>query len=129
MISMPRILARKASGLSTFGKFPQDLVDKVVEVTANGKRYCKLCGRGPFTKSGMYTHLVRVHFDDITDLIESYRATKPRERKNYGSDMVTISFKLDRELLSKLEEYVKANGLTKSEVIREALEEYLSKVS
>lgn len=123
---MTRALARKASGLRTRVSVPEDLVNKVAGTTRNGKRYCKFCGRGPFTKAGLYQHLTKVHTDDLIDLIESYRATKPR-RKHYESDKAMISFKLDKELLEKLEEYVKANGLTKSEVIREALEEYLTK--
>ena len=125
-IVMARLLARKASGLSAINRVPQDLVDRIVEVSVNGKRYCKLCGRGPYTKAGMFQHLVKVHFDDLTDLIESYKASK-QQKKQHETDMVTISFKLDRELLEKLEAYTKANGLTKSEVIREALEEYLTK--
>ena len=126
-IVMARLLARKASGLSAINRVPQDLVDKVVEIGANGKRYCKLCGRGPYTKAGMFRHLIKVHFDDLTDLIESYKASKPKRKQHHETDMATISFKLDRELLEKLEAYTKANGLTKSEVIREALEEYLAK--
>ena len=125
-IVMARLLARKASGLSAINRVPQDLVDKVVEIAPNGKRYCKLCGKGPYTKAGMFHHLTRVHYDDLTNLIESYKASK-QQKKQHETDMVTISFKLDRELLEKLEAYTKANGLTKSEVIREALDEYLTK--
>lgn len=30
-------------------------------IKKNGIRYCRLCNKGPFTKKGMYLHLIRVH--------------------------------------------------------------------
>jgi len=32
-------------------------------------RYCRLCGKGPFTKKGMYLHLIRVHRYELKVLI------------------------------------------------------------
>ncbi|AAY80332.1 hypothetical protein [Sulfolobus acidocaldarius] len=32
--------------------------------------YCKLCNKGPFTKKGLYLHLLRLHKDEIKALIE-----------------------------------------------------------
>ena len=31
--------------------------------------YCRICGRGPFTKKGYYLHLVRVHYYDLLSLV------------------------------------------------------------
>ena len=31
---------------------------------------CALCGKGPFTKKGLYLHLLRIHLDEIRHLIE-----------------------------------------------------------
>ena len=31
--------------------------------------YCKLCGKGPFTKKGLYLHLTRLHKDEIKGLL------------------------------------------------------------
>jgi len=45
-----------------------DIVTEVITAVANdiiikknGIRYCRLCNKGPFTKKGMYLHLIRVH--------------------------------------------------------------------
>jgi len=40
-------------------------------VTKKGMLYCGICGRGPFTRRGLYLHLMRVHADDIARAIES----------------------------------------------------------
>ncbi len=32
--------------------------------------YCKICGKGPFTRKGYYLHLTRVHSDEILQLVE-----------------------------------------------------------
>jgi hypothetical protein len=39
-------------------------------VYKNNTMRCGLCGRGPFTKRGLYLHLIRVHRDDILGLID-----------------------------------------------------------
>jgi len=36
---------------------------------SSGLLYCKLCRKGPFTKRGMYLHLIRVHRYEIKALI------------------------------------------------------------
>ena len=35
----------------------------------NGKYVCTLCGKRGFTKRGLYLHLVRMHGDEIRDLV------------------------------------------------------------
>ena len=35
----------------------------------NGLIYCGLCRKGPFTKRGMYLHLIRIHRFEIKTLI------------------------------------------------------------
>ncbi|MCE4615086.1 MAG: hypothetical protein F7B60_06130 [Desulfurococcales archaeon] len=35
----------------------------------NGKYMCALCGKGGFTKRGLYLHLIRMHGDEIRDLV------------------------------------------------------------
>lgn len=35
-----------------------------------GLLWCRLCGRGSFTKRGLYLHLVRVHNFEIKSIIE-----------------------------------------------------------
>ena len=41
-------------------------------VTKKGMLYCGICGRGPFTRRGLYLHLMRVHAEDIARAIESW---------------------------------------------------------
>ncbi len=36
----------------------------------NGLPRCGLCNRGPFTKKGLYLHLLRIHLDEIRHMIE-----------------------------------------------------------
>jgi hypothetical protein len=38
-------------------------------IVRNGLLYCKLCRKGPFTKRGMYLHLVRVHRYELKVMI------------------------------------------------------------
>jgi len=42
---------------------------KVVLVHGNGVLYCGICKKGPFTRRGLYLHLVRRHRYDIKQLI------------------------------------------------------------
>ncbi len=42
---------------------------RIVLVHGNGALYCGLCKKGPFTKRGLYLHLVRRHRYDIKQLI------------------------------------------------------------
>ncbi|RLG89029.1 MAG: hypothetical protein DRO18_00270 [Thermoprotei archaeon] len=37
----------------------------------NGLLYCGLCRKGPFTKRGMYLHLIRIHRYELKTLIMS----------------------------------------------------------
>ena len=131
VIIMPRALAKKAAGLKTGVRVPDDVVSKLVEVSDNGKRFCKLCGAGPFSKNGMFMHLTRKHYEDLVDLIESYRASREPTVKRRPSPTAMRGFgmRLPVDLLEKLEEFAMRRGVSKSEVVREALEEYLSKVS
>jgi metal-responsive CopG/Arc/MetJ family transcriptional regulator len=41
--------------------------------------------------------------------------------------MIVISFKVDKELAETIEKYIKEKNITKSELIRKALEMYLNK--
>ncbi len=43
---------------------------KLLVQEKRGLKYCGLCGKGPFTKKGLYLHLMRVHKDDIKALLE-----------------------------------------------------------
>ncbi len=45
------------------------IVSSIV-INRNGLLWCGICGRGTFTRRGLYLHLTRVHRDDILDLIE-----------------------------------------------------------
>ncbi|MET1160313.1 MAG: hypothetical protein ABWW65_05075 [Thermoprotei archaeon] len=47
------------------------VADKLV-TEKNGHLRCGLCGRGPFTRRGLYLHLTRVHSEEILELINSY---------------------------------------------------------
>uniref|UniRef100_A0A7J3QDT4 Uncharacterized protein n=1 Tax=Ignisphaera aggregans TaxID=334771 RepID=A0A7J3QDT4_9CREN len=74
--------ARKASSLSQRYNM-EDLVapsiafivDRSMEkialslVRKNGGLWCNLCGKGPFTKRGLYLHLIRVHIKDIEFMV------------------------------------------------------------
>jgi hypothetical protein len=43
----------------------------------DGHIYCGICGRGPFTKRGFYLHLIRMHGEEIYDMIiKEYEAAK-----------------------------------------------------
>jgi hypothetical protein len=37
---------------------------------SNNLLYCKICNRGPFTKKGLYLHLLRLHKDEIKAMLE-----------------------------------------------------------
>ena len=47
-------------------------VANVVTREVNGVLYCNLCGRGPFTKKGMFLHLSRLHRGEIRALLKDY---------------------------------------------------------
>lgn len=36
----------------------------------NSLLYCKLCNKGPFTKRGLYLHLIRLHRNEIKAMLE-----------------------------------------------------------
>ncbi|MCS7111930.1 MAG: hypothetical protein N3D82_03620 [Ignisphaera sp.] len=52
------------------------IVDRSMErialtlVKRNGGLWCNLCSKGPFTKRGLYLHLIRVHTKDIEFMIK-----------------------------------------------------------
>ncbi|AFK51359.1 hypothetical protein TCELL_0935 [Thermogladius calderae 1633] len=58
-------------------RFLRDNPDYLVKVK-KGILYCGLCGRGPFTKRGLYLHLTRVHAEEIARTI---RQTPESPRK------------------------------------------------
>ena len=77
---VPRIVALLASGideeaLSSLGAAADHIVKAIRNVALQlryykrGLLYCPLCMRGPFTKNGYYLHLIRVHEDDMVDMV------------------------------------------------------------
>lgn len=76
--------ARKASGLPVddidlqriVGSSRYIIMRKVIGIISSsivikrrGLIRCGICGKGTFTRRGFYLHLVRVHYNDILDLI------------------------------------------------------------
>lgn len=45
------------------------LTNEIAIKNESGLLYCGLCRKGPFTKRGMYLHLIRVHRYEIKTLI------------------------------------------------------------
>ncbi|MEM0014534.1 MAG: hypothetical protein QXS42_00300 [Zestosphaera sp.] len=77
-------LARKASNKvvdgnklkvvagSSMAKVSMEVIESVAkEVTRveGASLYCNLCGKGPFTKRGMYLHLTRLHKYELKALL------------------------------------------------------------
>ncbi len=58
-----RILSRWV--VEAIKRVSQTLVDEGEE----GNLYCRLCGKGPYTRKGMYLHLVRVHNSTLVNLV------------------------------------------------------------
>ncbi len=46
-------------------------IDKIVSVIVRNSNglWCGLCEKGPFTKRGLYLHLIRVHSKDIEYMV------------------------------------------------------------
>lgn len=74
--------ARKASSLNQRYEIEDlvapsmaTIVDRSMEkialtlVKRNGGLWCNLCNKGPFTKRGLYLHLIRVHVKDIEFMV------------------------------------------------------------
>lgn len=77
-------LARKASNKtidcnklkivagSSMAKVSIEVIDSVAKEVARvegASLYCNLCGKGPFTKRGMYLHLTRLHKYELKALL------------------------------------------------------------
>lgn len=77
-------LARKASNKtvdcnklkivvgSSMAKVSMEVIESVageVARTEGASLYCNLCGKGPFTKRGMYLHLTRLHKYELKALL------------------------------------------------------------
>ncbi|ALL01140.1 hypothetical protein Pyrde_1092 [Pyrodictium delaneyi] len=73
---------RKATGLSySLNDIPrslqdagEEIVERVAEqlvVDDNDTLRCRICGRGPFTRKGLYLHIRRVHLDTVYDIVKS----------------------------------------------------------
>lgn len=43
----------------------------LAEESPGGSLYCRLCGRGPYTRKGLYLHLVRIHASTLVDLVNA----------------------------------------------------------
>jgi len=56
-----------------------DSVASVLITTKNEHLRCGICGRGPFTKRGLYLHLIRVHYNDILKLIDEKAGVSAKE--------------------------------------------------
>ncbi|GAB6148418.1 hypothetical protein [Stetteria hydrogenophila] len=59
----PRVLSRHV--VEAIKRVSQLLVDEA----EGGNLYCRLCNKGPYTRKGMYLHLIRVHNSTIIDLV------------------------------------------------------------
>ncbi len=65
-----------------------EVIDRVVPwivTTRNGLLRCGLCGKGPFTKRGLYLHLIRVHQADIRYMIEDELERLIKVMHTYGA--------------------------------------------
>ena len=54
-------------------RFAKTAIYSVVNIVTreiSGVLYCNLCGRGPFTKKGMFLHLSRSHRGEIRSIFE-----------------------------------------------------------
>ncbi len=56
-----------------------------IVTTRNGLLRCGLCGKGPFTRRGLYLHLIRVHNADIRYMIEDELERMIKVMHTYGS--------------------------------------------
>lgn len=53
--------------------FMKQVVDNISTKLVNQKESnlrCGICGRGPFTRRGLYLHLTRVHYSNILEEID-----------------------------------------------------------
>jgi hypothetical protein len=44
-------------------------VSKQLPRVVNGELHCGLCGKGPFSRKGLYLHLLRIHRYEVKSLI------------------------------------------------------------
>ncbi len=54
-----------------------------IVIDKDGLLYCGICKRGTFTKRGLYLHLLRVHRDEILEMVEE----KSRRIKRFYSGL------------------------------------------
>jgi len=84
---------RKATGLnyglSDVPRSLRDAGEEIVERVASqlvvddeDTLRCKICGRGPFTRKGLYLHIRRVHLDIVYDIVRSELETYLWRLKN-----------------------------------------------
>ena len=75
---MVELVARIASGLADPSRldlslFSPHVAESILNVglrlRGESPVYCKLCGRGPFSKKGYYLHLRRIHYQDILRIV------------------------------------------------------------
>lgn len=62
----------KIVGISSFNiaKKSVERVSFWLSETRSSLLYCKLCNKGPFTKRGLYLHLIRLHRNEIKAMLE-----------------------------------------------------------
>jgi len=90
---IPEYVAKLASGLEKVEDFDSpvlarhtvEAIRRIAMRLMNLKGnviYCPLCGKGPFTKKGYYLHLIRVHNEELLEMVieESERISLASKR-------------------------------------------------
>lgn len=86
-----RVVTREALGLSInkSQSRPREFVIKAVKeesiIERNGLLYCGYCGKGPFTRIGLYLHIIRVHKRELEDTINRVYMELERASRMTGS--------------------------------------------
>lgn len=50
--------------------------ETIVRRGVNGLYYCRLCGRGPLSRKGLYLHIVRLHLEEVKRILEEEVASQ-----------------------------------------------------
>ncbi len=94
------IVARIAAGIAVdkkkieeiagpgMAKIAIEAIERVlpwIVTTKSGLLRCGLCNKGPFTKRGLYLHLIRVHGDEIKYMLEDEMERMIKALHIYGT--------------------------------------------